>query len=474
MLRSLVHGSRDLLPRRRFDPLALMPLVAAIVAAVSLTQPVPWGIACFAALGAAGVSLLVWHRPGMAAGLIPALLVPPQFLKVFAYELALLVTFGLVLVAGIRAKRPWVWSLDHIEVALVGCVAWGVVTVFWSPSLWWWSFAVRKYGMGVIALWTAWRLARNPHFTWDLMRGLAFGSIALAATTLAKASSSGLLALGKKISRNTGTDLGWGTSNYIGAILVLMLPTALHLALHGPDRRTRALGWIALPFSALVMSIAASRGGALLMVGVALFYIFRERIGKQTLVLLLGLASVIGLLVAGPGSSLFVSRFTDPKELGSVIVRLFLLREGWRRVLEYLPFGMGMGQGVAAPDYLARSSPHNFFITLGYEVGLLGVALWVLVLVLLARRGWKHSRDPVRGRVAHAMLFTLFTAVVNSVFEPTFEGLHFQFLFFWIMGIYLGTLSLEPEAGTATAGPRVGASPSRESNALGAEASPAG
>ena len=146
MLRSLVHGGRDPLPRRRFDALVLVPPCAAIVAALCLAQPVPWGIACLAALAAAGIAMLVWHRPGVAAGLIPALLVPPQFLKVFAYELALLLTFALVLVAGIRAKRPWVWALDRIEVALLGCVLWGSVTVFWSPSLGGWSCCIATRG----------------------------------------------------------------------------------------------------------------------------------------------------------------------------------------------------------------------------------------------------------------------------------------------------------------------------------------
>ncbi|MBI5169197.1 MAG: O-antigen ligase family protein [Candidatus Eisenbacteria bacterium] len=426
------------------------PAVAALVAALCLSQPVPWALAFAALIVASGCALLLWHRPMLAAGLVPALFPLPEFAKVFAYEVGALVAFALLLLAGLRARKPWVWKLDRIEVADFAFVAWGVVSLLWSTSAWWWLFGVRKYGMGALALWTASRLARDPRRRWDLLAGIAVAAITLSLATLAKAVQSGLLTTGSAFRRIEGTDLGWGTSNYIGALLVLMLPTVLHVGLNAPGPRMRWLGRLALPLIGLVMAIAASRGGALLLVGVSLVFLLRQRMGRNTWLLLGGLAVAVALLLLGPGSEQFLARFTSPREQGSVVVRLFLLRAGWRRVLAHLPFGMGLGQGIVEPDHLAAGGPHNFLVTAAYEVGIPGALLWLAVLAAIAHRAWTHARMPAHARTAQTLLFTLVTAVLNSTFEGTFEGLHFQFLFFWIVGLHAGSLAGdEPDAGAA-------------------------
>ncbi len=430
----------------------VLPLLTALVTAACLSAPDTWGIACVAVAVATGVGMLAWRRPSLTAGMIPVLMVPPEFLKTFAHELALLVTFVLVLVAGIRARRSWTWTADPIELAVAAFLAWGVVTWFWCPSTWWWFFALRKYGIGLVALWTASRLARSHRDSWDLLAGVALAALAISIATIAKAIDYGLLTSAVLESRREATNLGWGTSNYIAAILVLTLPTGLHLALNAPTGRLRALGWSTLPAMAIVMAISASRGGALLMVGGSILVLTRARFGRQSLVLMIAMAIILALMLAGPGSAVLISRFTQAKELGSVVVRLFLLREGWRRVVEHLPFGMGFGQGIVAPDYMAASSPHNFFVTLGYEVGIPGVALWCWVIAVIGRRAWRLTRDERVGTVAFALLLTLVLAVVNSTFEPTFEGLHFQFLFFWIVGLHLGTLARDARAPELAAG----------------------
>ena len=431
--------------------LLALPVLAALVTGLALGAPVPWGLALLVLAAAVLLGVSVWRRPLLVVALIPALLPPPEFLKMFAYEVSLGLVAAVVLFAGVRWRRAWVAKLDPIELAVAAFLAWGMVSLLWSSSTWWWLFAVRKYGIGLLALWTTWRLARDLRAR-DLDLGVTVGALALALATLVRALQSGLLTAGTGFSRREGTDLGWGTSNYIAALLVLMLPTALNLALHSPRRTARVLGWTTLPFAALVMAIAASRGGALLMVTVALLYIFRQRIGRRTMLLGLGLAVALGLLIAGPGSGLFLSRFTSPRELGSILVRLFLLRAGWRRLVDHFPLGMGMGQGIVEPDHLGAGGPHNYFVLLGSEVGIPGVILWIVVIVLIWRRGWRYLHDPAKALTAQALLMTLAIGVANSMFEGTFEGLQYQFLFFWIVGAYLGALE-RPDAVSLPAPP---------------------
>ena len=104
------------------------------------------------------------------------------------------------------------------------------------------------------------------------------------------------------------------TPGVFGALLLLMLPSALHLALHGPDRRSRLLGWLSLPCSGLVMATAASRGGAILLLAVSLAYILRQRLGRHIVPLLLGVVASVALLLLGPGSQNFLERFTSRSE----------------------------------------------------------------------------------------------------------------------------------------------------------------
>lgn len=445
---------------RRLDPVIwAIPLLAVGLVGVMVAEPRSLGILVPLALAAAGIALLAWKRPFLCAGLVPVVFPIPQLGHVFLYEAGAVLVCAAVVLAGIRARRRWLLHLERVEIASLLFVLWGMVTLFWSSSSWWWLFAVRKYGFGTLALWTATRLSRESRNRWDLLAGIALASIALSIATFEKAVSSGLFTAGSAFSHIKGTDLTWGTSNYIGALLVLMLPTCLYLAVHAPRLELRALGWIALPLAGLVMAVAASRGGAMLMVGVMLAYIFRQRPSRRTLLLFAAFTVSIGLLLAGPGSSHFLSRFTSPRELGSGVVRLFLLRAGWRRLLDHFPFGMGFGQGIVEPDHLATGGPHNFLLTAAYEVGVPGVVLWIAVLVLIARRIREWIGVPAESDAARTLLFILVTSVLNSLFEGTFEGLHFHFLFFWIAGLYLGALgssSPEPNLSVAPA-----AAPSR-------------
>lgn len=446
----LTHTPSDAVPAplagRTWGLLAAVVIGAVAVATAVVLEPMPWAVLLAALVGLGGLAWLAWRQPILAAALVPAVLSPPEFLKVFAYELGLLLVFAVVVIAGLRARAHWLWRLDPIEQASFAFVAWGAITLFWSSSPWWWLFAMRKYGMGALALWTAWRLARMARTPWPLLQGVTLGALALSAAVFAKAIASGMLTLGTAFKRIEGTDLGWGKANYLGAILLLMLPSALHLALHGPDRRSRLLGWLSLPCSGLVMATAASRGGALLLLGVSLAYVMRRELGRKLLPMLGGVAVAVGLLLLGPGSAQFLERFTSPRELGSVVVRLFLLRAGWRRIVEHFPFGMGLGQGIVEPDHLGAGGPHNFLVTLTYEAGVPGLLLWCALLVLLFRRAWRERRVPGHEAMARTLLFTVATAVLNSMFEGTFEGLHFQFLFFWIVGLHLGTLSRDEVA----------------------------
>lgn len=432
----------DSRPRHRLVVLAI-PLMAAAAMLLWYRVPGPFNLALALLLAATALAVFVWRAPLEAAALLPILLPPPQVAKVFAYELALLGTSAILLLAGIRGRRDWTWRLDPIEIAVAALMLWGVASVFWVTSVWWWLFTVRKMLIGCIALWTAWRLSRE--FGSERMKvGVVAGAFVLSLATLAKALTSGFLVSGGGFRRMEGTDLEWGTSNFIAALLLVMLPTALHLALESRSRVVRAFSWSVLPLVAMVMSAAASRGGALLLVIVVIAFGVTRRFGKQTLGMIGVTLALVALVLLGPGGKELIERFFVPREQGSVLIRLLFFREGWIRFVDHLPWGLGIGQGYVQTDRLGSRGPHNFLILLGSEMGLPGLLLWGVVLLLIARRALRHMSIPALRSPAHVLLVSLIVMFVNSQFEGTIEGLQYQFLFYWIMGIYLGELARGP------------------------------
>ena len=185
-------------------------------------------------IGLAGVAAFVAKRPALSIAWIPVLMVPPEFLKVFAYEVVTFLLFGMLLLVGIFRRRSWVWRLDPIELTVIGFLAYGAFTYFWVVNSWWWLFMIRKLCMGIIALWTARQLGRwIPRQT--LFSGIAAGACAVAAFAVYVSFTVGASSdLG--VARTEATNVGWATSNSLAALLVLMVPTVTLIALRSGNR----------------------------------------------------------------------------------------------------------------------------------------------------------------------------------------------------------------------------------------------
>jgi O-antigen ligase len=119
-------------------------------------------------------------------------------------------------------------------------------------------------------------------------------------------------------------------------------------------------------------------------------------------------------------------------------IRIWFFREGWKRMLEHLPWGMGLWQGFRNSDKLQGLDPHNFPLLIGGDLGIPGLVLWGWLNFVIARAWWRTRVDGPSRNQANAMLLTLVLANLNSCVEPTFTGAQFNLMFFWILA---GTLS---------------------------------
>jgi hypothetical protein len=421
-------------PAKAWLPLSGVALASAAAAVAGLSGVVdPRVLAALVVLGSAAVL----SGPAFWVASLPALLVPPEIAHVFLYEAVLVVLFAITVLSMLRDAGSARARLDRVEIAVVLYFAWAAFTGLWCQDLWWYAFNVRKLAIGVIALWTAWRLG-----AWigigDMMFGICVGALALASATLLRTLSVGLPPPGHRVMRSAMTSLGWGDTNFISALLVLMAPSVLRVALRDPRPLARLMGWATLPLIALVITVSGSRGGALLILLLSALFVLGARVRRHQL--WLAIPIMLFLLLVGPGASILIARFTNPNEFSSVLIRVHYAQIGWKRLVDHLPWGMGLGQGFHYRDELYGGDPHNHFLGVGSELGVPGLILWGTIVALIWKRITPFTRDARAGFDGTALRFTLIVSQINALFEPTFLGLQYQFLFYWIVGGGLGAL----------------------------------
>jgi O-antigen ligase len=142
---------------------------------------------------------------------------------------------------------------------------------------------------------------------------------------------------------------------------------------------------------------------------------------------------VLAAVVASPIGMVLIARMTSLREFASFTIRIWYWREGWRRLVAHLPWGMGLGQGIENPDHLHGTDPHDFWLLVGGDLGVPGVLLWIGVLVAIVRAWLAVWPDPRRRELAFTLLLTFALGNVHSLVEPTFQGGQYQLLFLWIV-----------------------------------------
>lgn len=386
--------------------------------------------------------------PAAIVALVPVLIPAPMMAYTYAWEVGLVGLAVVMVVHGLRRREAWLWRLGALECALLAFSAWALFSYFWSFDLRFYLIGARRILLGLVTLWVATRLphvAPRRWFEW----GIIGGASALALAALFRALTSGLSAQEAMLRRPEVTHLGWGTANYIATLLLLFTPSLLWLGLRGRPS-DRPLAWIAFTLATAVQLLVSSRAAAVLFLVATLVQLLALASHRQRLAVGLTAAGVItGLLLSPLGSGLLF-RFVSLRELGSLTIRLWYFRESGRRLVEHLPWGLGLSQGYANADRLKGIDPHNYWLLVGGDHGLLGMILWTVVLVVIVRALLALRREPAQREVAFMLLLTFVVANLHTLVEPTFQGTQYTFLWFWLFG---GTLAYGAVA-TASPGSR--------------------
>jgi O-antigen ligase len=271
---------------------------------------------------------------------------------------------------------------------------------------------------------------------------------------MTRVAASGIPGFKSATLRSFLSEMPWGGSNYVAAVMVLCLPAMTLLARTSPARgwrRRTVVTVIGLTMIALL--VTASRGGFALAAGYLVLLGVRNR---RSLVPVAVAAVAFGIAVfATSFGQGMLSRFSSARSWDSAGFRVMIWQSAFERGWRHLPFGVGAGQGMIQEDRLQQIDPHNFLLQLFSESGPIAVALWLWLVATLWDRARRLRRDPATRMVGDAALGVVAMMFLNMLFEPTLSGNVYHLLFWWIVGILFGgaeaiTLRKVPAPTTST------------------------
>jgi O-antigen ligase len=208
----------------------------------------------------------------------------------------------------------------------------------------------------------------------------------------------------------------------------------------------RTLSCLTIPLFILnIAQVAIGRSGYIALIVLTISFIFlyfsRAALLKKLLLCILGTAVLVGILASTPTSQQrielakqeFTSEIDQTKET-SIGYRLTF----WKNTIEILPkyvlLGTGTGgfekayaaqvEGKSGTAGVVTGDPHNQYLKILVEHGVIGLAVFLSILILLL---WQPTTNPFKAIGVASLLAIATTSLFNAHFSTFNEG---QFI--WI------------------------------------------
>jgi O-antigen ligase len=245
-------------------------------------------------------------------------------------------------------------------------------------------------------------------------------------------------ALGKEFFDYHGFSIGWAYSNYLAAIANLLFPLSYMLCF--VERRWRILNIIVTTGLMFCILLTISRGGIIILfISLSLILLFQTIYWKRfyyVWIYLLFLTGIILFLNYTHIGERTIARLNTISPNEPAIAGRFVM---WRESVSCIKASPLIGFGPNQKEVLGTTNPHNYFLKIGFELGILGIIVFIWLLNILLHKALSIKKLLKNKREAQflsiAFLTTIIIAIVNSLFEPTFSGYHYNPLFWFIMGI---------------------------------------
>lgn len=268
-----------------------------------------------------------------------------------------------------------------------------------------------------------------------VIKGLLLG--ALFANILTILDAMGYVNIGFRIREDGRTTGAIGESNQYAAFIVMLLPAAIAAAV--ASRGFMRLFWLgAALVSGFALAMTASRGG---FVGLAMAiavgaYLFRHLISYSRAAAwgLGALVVLVAFIALSPYGGLLAERMIgvsgaagmDEVSSGRSQIWMNALRTMFEQPITFVT-GFGWDAYNAMPF---NYSPHNHYLSLWFNLGLLGVFCGAYLLfsaINRARRASERARPPYRGQLIAFVIGGV--GVAAAVF---FVDLHKPWFYFWM------------------------------------------
>ena len=245
--------------------------------------------------------------------------------------------------------------------------------------------------------------------------------------------------------------------NDLALSLNLIIPFMWYLIVTTHKRLPKMIAVGSLALSIMCIVITYSRGGAITLFSILLFFIL-TRSGKSLLPSLLGAVFVIAVIMslAPEGYSDRLASTTDfSKDDGSASARWQLMIIGLRQSIEH-PFGVGLGMNdlIQFDQGLGWSEVHNVYLQISSELGIIPAVLFVILIwkLIVSMRKIKDADTKELGTylvLARATQASLVAFAVAGMFHPV----AYNFYFYIIAGI---AVALNALSARFTSGNQIG------------------
>ena len=313
--------------------------------------------------------------------------------------------FGLALLAILECGTLRMLAVQ--QVIMVAFLLWGGLTYFWSSNLSATVTSIYTFVQLFMMVWLIWEFAQTHKEQLLLLRAYLLGSIIASGRTLLGFFSN----TGLQDGRYSG--LGFNPAG-MAFVLVLAIPISLYLAVQERRKILMCVDAAAAVLGFCAIVLTASRESLLACVPTLLMFPFlfpKLRWGRNLLILLFMMLVGIGAWLFMPESSWSrLSMIGTEITSSTVNERTMIWQTGWQ-VFQQAPLrGVGAGAGEYAftvqhrpaiasdlggansDSQLGRLVAQNTFFSVLVEQGIVGFALFSLLLITLGLSTWRLPR----------------------------------------------------------------------------------
>ena len=291
---------------------------------------------------------------------------------------------GKVLFKG-ELRRPHLFHL-----AMFAYIAWNAATIFWSIKPDNTFNRIETYIQLFIFSLLIWDLLDNRDSLDDgLQMYILGGGVAIVSTIFNYFAGVGVR--GGIRYAASGFD-----PNDMGITLAIGMPMAWYLA---TSSRERTLGWLLrlinyayIPGAVMAILLAASRTSLIATAPASLYVLMTfSRLRLMTRIIVFSIL-IYALFIIQPlipeSSFQRLSQTGDSIASGNLTGRVDIWREGYQVFAAHPLNGVGSGTFRDAID--KKKAPHNVFVALSTETGLIGISLIGLILLIVIQQIWRH------------------------------------------------------------------------------------